>query len=410
MLYRLFIAVLMSFALALSANAVDFVNLKDFPEWFQESIAREVKLDKTSQLKLEQFNVDAEVIGAYTLADDSDGTWYYTIDIGTPAPVECYVFSEFDGPATSLYSVIDFGLSGAASIYDKALTSKNNYYLNTGVIGDTPFLALDTLYSLGEGSEKLSGVLKAMSAKTDQSLQICMHNEIGYRDSFRQVFESFVKAFTANQQNPEFFESLFKVSLNGIPMGYMQESYAKDADGDVYIVNNTALLIPVDASSIARTDTVSTSWARPDGSLINGSEYTLENGVVTSQFSILHGDEGWQVEGQMQGKAISAKLDHDGWLLSGFGSYLELEILRNAEATSGEFNMWAPSADPTSALPVVLRQIEGDENANFEVDMGALVMKFLADEKGVFRQGSLQQGPVSMNMELIYSKGEPSLP
>jgi hypothetical protein len=41
--------------------------------------------------------------------------------------------------------------------------------------------------------------------------------------------------------------------------------------------------------------------------------------------------------------------------------------------------------------------------------MGAIVMKFLADEKGVFQKGTIAQGPILMKVELIYSQGVPSL-
>jgi hypothetical protein len=193
-------------------------------------------------------------------------------------------------------------------------------------------------------------------------------------------------------------------------MGFIQESYAKDADGDVAIENYSALMIPVDQSSVSRTDSLSISYSSPEGSLINAYEYTIENGVMASEFNLGYQDEQWQVAGQMQGKEVTASLEHDGWLLTGFGSYLVLENLRNSEEVSGDYHMWAPSADPTSALPVTLKKLEDNPEANFEIDMGMLKMKFLADDKNIFRQGTMLQGPISMNMELIHVEGEPKLP
>lgn len=397
-------------AISISANASDLINISDFPEWFQEAMVRESGQIKTSVLSLEQLNVNTEVLGKYTLNDDSDGTWYYTIDIGSPSPVECYVFTSYDGPATSLYSVVEYGLSGIETLNNKKLVAKNNYSVAAGVIGDAPYLALDTLYTLESGGQRVIGVLKAMSAQTDQSLQICMHNELGYRESFYNTFVSFVNAFSENQANAEFFEAISKVSINGIPMGFLHESYTSDADGDISVVNNSALMVPVDASSIARTDSVSRSWSKIDGTLINSSDYTIENGTVSSQFSIVYQDDAWQVEGEMQGKAISTQLEHKGELLSGFGSYVGLASLRNSDKRSQEYFMWAPSADPTSVLPVVLSQIDDNESANFEIDMGPMVLRFLADDKGIFRQGNILQGPMTMQIELLYSKGQPLSP
>jgi hypothetical protein len=400
---------ILSFSLSFGANAADLINIKDFPDWFQEAMTRESELKEMSNLEIKQYNVNSEVKGEFTLASDSDGVRYYTIDIGSASPIQCYVFTDFDGPANSLYSVVEYSLSSAETLNKKSLTGKSNYSLNSGVIENTPYLSLDILYNLGEGKETVSGILKGMSAQTNQSLQLCIHNEVGYRQTFFNVFESFVQAFLDNQTNPNFFEALYQLTINEVPMGYMRERYAKDADGDIGITNNSAILIPVDASSIARNDTVSTSWSRPDGSLINASEYTLKNGVKNSQFWLEDKDGVWHVKGELQGKPIQTTLEHSGWLLSGFGSYLELDILRKSEDNSDKFHMWAPSADPTSALPVVLSKLNDDTNANFEIDMGAIVMKFLADEKGVFQKGTIAQGPILMKVELIYSQGEPSL-
>lgn len=407
---RIGTSILLSLLITFSASAKDLINLENFPDWFKDSMARESELKESSIIEIEQYNINNKVKGKFTLEDDSDGMHYYTIDIGSSSPVECYIFTEFDGTANSLHLLFENSFPSIESMNEKSLSGKSNYSIDSGVIGNTPYLSLDILYNLGEGNEKVAGVLKGLSAQTNSTLQICLHNEIGYRQTFFNVFESFIQAVIENEVNPNFFEVLYKVSINDIPMGYIQESYEKDADGDVAIINETSLLIPVDASSIARTDSLSRSWSRPDGSIINATEYAIENSVLTSQFSLEYTDDAWQVSGELQGKAVTKKLEHSSSLLSGFGSYIELENLRNSESDSGEFYMWAPSADPTSALPVVLRKLSDNENANFEIDMGAMVMKFLADDQGIFRQGTIQQGPVSMKMELIYSNGTPKLP
>lgn len=407
---RIITSLLLTLVISFSINAKDLVNIENFPDWFKDAMARESELKESSTIEIKQYNVNNKVKGKFTLQDDSDGMHYYTIDIGTTSPVECYVFTEFDGTANSLHLLFENMFPNIESMNKKSLSGKSNYSIDTGVIGNTAYLSLDILYNLGEGDEKVAGVLKGLSAQTNSSLQICLHNEIGYRQTFFNVFESFIQAFLENEINPNFFEVLYKVSINDIPMGFIQESYEKDADGDVSIINETSLLIPVDASSIARTDSVSRSWSRPDGSIINATEYAIENGVLKSQFSLDYAEDAWQVTGELQGKAVTKKLEHNSWFLSGFGSYIELENLRKSESDSGEFFMWAPSADPTSALPVVLSKLSDNENANFEIDMGALVMKFLADEQGIFRKGTIEQGPVSMQMELIYSKGTPQLP
>jgi hypothetical protein len=392
----------------LTANVL--VELDQFPDWFKDSMAREQKVKKSTRVKIEKFNVDQKVKGKVKLIEEADGTWYYNIDIGTASPVECYVLTTFDGTATSFYSIMEHSLKGVETINKKSLSAKFNYAIDSGVMGSTPYLLLDILYNLGDGDAKVAGVLKGISVQTDQTLQICMHNEIGYRQTFFDTVESFIEAIVANEKSPEFFEPIYQFTLNGMPIGYGREKYTTDADGDINIQRDSAFIIPVDASSIARSDSVAVEWSNPDGSLINADINTIENGVLTSQFAISLENGKWLVEGQLQGKPIKSVLEYDGWLISSFGSSLETASLRKSEQQSAEFNIWIPEADPTSAMKLVISKISDNSDANLKLDMGPITMKFLADNKGIFQQGTMDQGGMKMRIKLLSVIGEPLLP
>lgn len=391
-----------------SANATDLQNLDDYPKWFKDAMVNEAKLNTTSSIEIKALGVKGEVAGKFTLAEQDGTFWYYTVDIGSTTPIECYAFTSFDGPANSLHYVMGLSIDNTAAAHEMKLSSTLNYAVDAGVIDDTPYISADTLYNISDSETSLSGVVKGKSARTSQSLQLCVHNEIGYRDTFTKVFTSFVEVFTKSEADPEFFEVVYKISLNGIHVGFVEERYTFDAEGDVSIANNSAMLMPVDANNFARIDSVSDSFSTSDGSIINANEYTVQNGVLASNFSLSYADEAWQVVGEMQGKEVTKTLEHDGWFLSGYGSYLVLENLRKSEASSGEYTMWSSSVDPSSALPVKLRQLSDNPNANFEVDMGPLVMQFLADEKGIFQRGTINQGPIKLGMTLMHARGLPT--
>lgn len=393
-----------------NTHAIDLVNLNDFPDWFKKAMARESEDLGKSKIVIEPLNVESEILGKAQEGEVDEGIWYYTIDIGSGSPVECYAFTEFDGPSNSLYGVIEHSLKSVEALNKKTLSSKFNYAVDSGVIQNTPYLLLDTLYNLGKDSEKVAGTLKAISAKTSNSLQICIHNEVGYRKSFFSVFESFVSAFLENDTRKPFFEPVYQISFNGMPIGFTREIYTTDEEGDINILNDTSLIIPVDAGSVARTDTSSTSWSRPDGSLINGSEHSVENGELLSQFAITRTDESWQVDGELQGKPVQKILEYKDGLLSGYGSYLEAAALKKSEADSAAFYMWTSEADPTSAMKIKLSKIKDNPEANFKVDLGPVVFKYLAGEKGIIKQGSMSQAGLTMNLRLMYLKGEPALP
>ena len=406
----IFISLLTFSVLSLQTNALDLVNIKEFPDWFQEAMEREKKVKKKSKLKLKKFDINHKVKGKLKLVDEADGTWYYNIDIGTASPVECYVLSKYDGPANSLHAIIEMSLTGAQELNKKTLSGNYNYAIDTGIIKNTPYLLMDTLYALGEGNQKVLGLMKGLSAETDESLQICLHNEAGYRKTFMSVFESFLEAFIEKEKNTEFFESVIKMTINGLPVGYGHEKYILDEEGDVHIQSKSALIAPVDASSISRSDSVSMTWSEQDGSLINGIEYTVENNALTSRYSIQQKENKWQVEGEMQGKAISKELSHTGPLLTDFGTYLETKALSHSDKKTSEFDMWIAEADPTSTMKVKISKLSKNPKANFKIDMGPLVMDFKAKKNGVITQGTLSQGALQIHLETVFVKGEPNLP
>ena len=391
-------------------SATDLVNVEEFPDWFQNNMLRETKIKHKTLLEIEQFRVSKEVMGKVELIKKEAGWWYYNIHIGTTSPVECYVFAQYDGPANSLYAIVEASLTGAEEIYSKPLSGQFNYAVGTGMTESTPYLLLDTLYHLGHGEQKVTGVLKGLSAETNDSLQICLHNEIGYRETFFSTFASFVDAFSESAEKPPFFEAVYKMTFDNIPVGYGREKYTKDDEGDIYIQTSTAFIIPVDARSVSRSDSVGESWSYPDGALINGTVYTIENSTLLSNYSINYQDEKWLVQGELQGKAIKHELEYSGWLLSDFALYNETAVLLASELDSAEFYDWMPEIDPTSALKVIIRKVADNPDENIHIEMGPIVLKTLVEDNGVPKKTYIEQGGKKTYLAPVYLSGEPKLP
>lgn len=391
-------------------SAHEIVSLKEFPEWFQEAVEREKRIGKKTRVKIDALNVNKKVLGKATLVEEDEGYWFYNFDIGTGSPVECHVYTSFDGTANSLHHLIEFGIQGVEALNEKKRSGTYPIYTDTGAFGNTPYLSLETMYNLGEGENKASGILKAISAQTGDSLQICMHNEMGYRETFVRFFESFIEAFTENQSSDAFFESIYKLSINEMPIGFIKESYTKDADGDVAIVESSSSIIPVDASNVARSDGLTRSWGRPDGTLINALEQSVENGALGSRYELSVKDGKWHVSGEMQGKAIDANLEHEGTLASGYGNYLATAQLMQSDASASEIDMWVSEADPLGIIKVSLEKIKDNKEANLKFIMGPIMLDVLSDENGKVSQGSMKHSSMEMKMDTLYSKGEPILP
>jgi len=200
------------------------------------------------------------------------------------------------------------------------------------------------------------------------------------------------------------------MKFNGKPIGYSQEKFSLDNDGDIEMINDTAILLPVDANSVSRSDSLTTSWSNPNGDLINMNEYSVDNGLLSSRFAISKKDEKWQVEGELQGKPVNATLQHNERLLSDFGSYLEVANILKSDKNAKKLHIWIPDADPTSATEISVIKMTKSPKTNIKLIMGPIVMEYLADENGVLQKGNMDLGGMNVELGLLYSFGKPILP
>lgn len=405
-LMRYFILYIFIFIFSGQAFAVTLIPPTELPNWLQKELKKEKKVKKTSPLKIESLGIDSKIKGKITKAESIDNYHYYVIDIKTKTPVECYIFTEFDGAANSLYNMMNVGLEGSATLNNKPLTGKFNLSLESGVIEATPYLSLDVLYKLGNDAESLLGTMKGLSARTHNSLQVCIHNEVGYNKSFFSVFESFVNAVASSNKSDNFLVAVYQFTLNNIPVGYGRDIFTKDSNGDIESSTDSSLMIPVDANTIARSDSLLKSWSKPNGNLINAFSNAIDNGAYTHFYTLQPDENLWVAEGESQGKAQRYTLAHKGPILSSYGSYVKsAELLKSTNNTT-EALMWMPEVDPSATTQMTLNKLIKDPDANIEINMGPMLIKTLMDNNGILKKGKMIMGPIEMNMKLLHKQGQ----
>lgn len=409
----LFTTIALTLCLTLSVSgkseAKELVDLSAFPDWFLDSLAREKSVSTSTKFENTELGFSGTVKGKLSLVSKGEGYWYYNIDIGTSSPVECYVYTSFDGPANTLSNVIDVVLPAIEELNKKQLMKRSNFALDIGVTDNLAYMLLDTLYTLGKSDEAVSGILKTLSARTGETLQTCLHNEVGYRNTFKTVFESFIATTKPKKDSSVFFENAFTMSFNGIAMGYSQEVHALDQDGDVYTRQYNSMIFPAGSGTISRSDSFVEQFGRVDGSLINLYEYSVENGILVHEYSVTMSNSKWQVEGERKGEAVSAALEYDEWLLTTYGSYLATSALLTGEEQKADYHMWLSSANPLAALQTTLQKVEGNENANVQLEVGPIKLEYLANVDGTFSQMTINQEGIVLKMTPLYQKGSPVL-
>ena len=390
------------------ATAKDYITSEQLPDWFSKSLVKEAKDLPRTRLSLPAFPINATGLGTWSEAQSEDNYWYFTVDIGSESPVECWAFQEYDGLANSLVNMMKYAVNNVSANLNKTLESQYNFSLDVSNLGNVPVFSYDILYNLGETDERVSGLMKGMSAESANGLQVCLHNEIGYRETFKDVFTSFVNAVDRSANVKPFFFAINGMKMQGERVGIVSEKFSIDADGDVEIVEATSLILPVDANTVSSTDSLARSWSRIDGTLINTYEYTVENGEVMSSMGLSRTEGTWVIEGEIQGKKVNSELSYDDVFTSNFGAYLETQKLANSDQDSLSYNTWSLEGDPTQPTPTVMYK-KSQKNGLLELvaEIESFKIEYTVDEDFIMQRAKVEMGPIDYSVMPMYVSGKP---
>ncbi|CAA0354615.1 conserved exported hypothetical protein [Alteromonas alvinellae] len=390
------------------ATAKDYITSEQLPDWFSKSLVKEAKDLPRTRLSLPAFPINATGLGTWSEAQSEDNYWYFTVDIGSESPVECWAFQEYDGLANSLVNMMKYAVNNVSANLNKTLESQYNFSLDVSNLGNVPVFSYDILYNLGETDERVSGLMKGMSAESANGLQVCLHNEIGYRETFKDVFTSFVNAVDRSANVKPFFFAINGMKMQGERVGIVSEKFSIDADGDVEIVEATSLILPVDANTVSSTDSLARSWSRIDGTLINTYEYTVENGEVLSSMGLSRTEGTWVIEGEIQGKKVNSELSYDDVFTSNFGAYLETQKLANSDQDSLSYNTWSLEGDPTQPTPTVMYK-KSQKNGLLELvaEIESFKIEYTVDEDFIMQRAKVEMGPIDYSVMPMYVSGKP---
>lgn len=390
------------------ATAKDYITSEQLPDWFSKSLVKEAKDLPRTRLSLPAFPINATGLGTWSEAQSEDNYWYFTVDIGSESPVECWAFQEYDGLANSLVNMMKYAVNNVSANLNKTLESQYNFSLDVSNLGNVPVFSYDILYNLGETDERVSGLMKGMSAESANGLQVCLHNEIGYRETFKDVFTSFVNAVDRSANVKPFFFAINGMKMQGELVGIVSEKFSIDADGDVEIVEATSLILPVDANTVSSTDSLARSWSRIDGTLINTYEYTVENGEVMSSMGLSRTEGTWVIEGEIQGKKVNSELSYDDVFTSNFGAYLETQKLANSDQDSLSYNTWSLEGDPTQPTPTVMYK-KSQKNGLLELvaEIESFKIEYTVDEDFIMQRAKVEMGPIDYSVMPMYVSGKP---
>ena len=145
-----------------------------------------------------------------------------TIPVDTQMPVECLVFKAENDSAATLRTIVGEMLSD--------LPKNRVLAVDAGTFEHLPYLYQETLYASAEGA----GTLKGLVVPLPSASVVCVHDEVGYANTFKRVVGSLVTSLSmnnANSQNGRYYEVLIW-KLRDMNVGYTTNRFVGLAGGE----------------------------------------------------------------------------------------------------------------------------------------------------------------------------------
>ena len=401
-----FLTVLACIALAAPALADFNAPTDSWPDWVKDAMAQEGKRLKSRRIDVEDEDFTTRLPGKAQPPKPIEDGWYFITDIGSDSPMECYLYETAMDLAFLTDVLAETNIEFIGEQFGE-IGNRNVTHVGSGQVDGYPFLALEWMYTVGEpGKTRVANTKVRAAAKHDIALA-CTHNALGFRETFANAFAMFVESTEYKHDVTEpFYEEIATLDMNQIGAGAMWMSYTLDEDGDTRAYSNESVIIPVSASEIMSSDSVSITYTTPDHEIINAVMVDVEKGEVVNNLTLNRDDNGdWVSAGLLQGKEVSTII---GGTTEPYSELAMLALTREYLAGNEErtaFPMWIPSADPTQFLPVVLRRDAAAEKLTAVVEMGPMEINGRFEEDGNMVHGTMSAGPINMSIDRVWHRG-----
>lgn len=369
----------------------------------QEALVREATLTESYTVSPEDHFFSATVAGsgAPTVTPHED-FYHLSIPIGAQIAAECFVYPEALDSAATLQLLLnellaDFPKTGILRI-------------DAGTFSHIPYVNQESLYVTEQGA---AGVLKGIVVPVGMSTLACLHDEPGYRETFRQMVGSLAGSLQFSGEAPENwnFQEIMLWRMRDLNVGYTVNSIGWTDTGEIKSIIETAVVIPRTAAETMTQDGYDVIYENANGEVISGSYAEATSGELTLAIDLEQVPEGgYRVSGQYQGKEIDSRIDPASKPVGPHHQLLEL--VRAAHPEDGKprplrIAAYVPTASPLQTLGVEARptgqRVGGQpEYALLFAGMEATSVIDVHGQRAV----KVQMGQLELQLNRVYVNGQ----
>jgi hypothetical protein len=356
--------------------------------------ATELPLTRPASTDGPSFAVDAAGAPSFEVKDD---VVQATIPIGTAEAVRCFVRSDSIPTASLLYTVID----NVKKHFPKQAIAQ----LDVAIAEQIPYILAEVQYAAQADGKETFGTIKMMAIEREDDTLLCMHDEVGYRATFRRVAEQLARTLTlpdAEHAEPASELTIAIARIGAQRVGFELSRHWAQPDGKHIEASSMALLLPGAAGQISSLDMRRATTSGKDGVVTQIRVAADENTALSRDLKIERTAAGkYHVEGTFRDKPAKADFTTKKPILARWRERNEIrdKMLGGPKARELTFVGYSPNDDVAGATPSVWRATA--EPNVLESTFGKTVVRQTVDADARETVGVSKLGQVDLTLERI---------
>lgn len=318
------------------------------------------------------------------------------IPIGSDAAVRCQVHPEPVDPAGTLYGVIK---ESAARVEYRAVTPAG-----IKLVRGWPAAFLDALYVTDAPGGKAAGGLKlAIHTSGGRSL-FCLHDELGYRDTFQRVSTAFFESFRepGKTEDKATYTDISIVKLDDAVVGYSVTMLLPGAKpGERERRDASSSFLPTSPKDVMFEDSFNITHYDAKGQIADDTFIEASQGELSMQLKLTRGTDGkYTYDGKINGKTVQGNLATPKGLTTTLQTAATLrKKIKAGGAFSDTVDEYHPSIDPTAVVAVTYAHAKDAPEREVTMKLGERVVTGEVDDDGIMKNGRFGLGKRKISIE-----------
>ncbi|WP_394835866.1 hypothetical protein LVJ94_03015 [Pendulispora rubella] len=317
------------------------------------------------------------------------------IPIGTEQPVICLLRGDSPSTGSLLRSVV--------SDVQKDEPKNQITMLEAAMLGNVPYYLAELQYLDEKTGKPLLGALKIAVFDRAGDTLLCMHDELGYRATFKRVVESVAKSFQKKDAEEPKAPNELEIALAKVqkqPIGYTTERHFITPEGTHVELESSTLLLRRSPTELMSVESVRVTESSKDGIATKIRTISEEGGEQAESITVERKAGGkYHVEGTKSGKAVKGDFTSKTPIWASWRQRAEVrdKMLRGRKVRELSMSGYSSSSNPIGMTPTTYKATS-DANA-FEITNGGVQVRATLDADARTTQVGLKMGAIELSFE-----------